>query len=182
MLSRLVVICANSSLSEKAMAKIGIIGAGSVGATIAYAAMIRGVARQISLFDIARTKVDAEVLDLNHGLLFAPQTTVDGSDDIEILRDCDVVVITAGAKQKPGQTRMDLAQANAQICARILPDVVRVAPGPPLLMVTNPVDVMTELALRLTGLSWERVIGSGTVLDSSRFRFLVARHCQVATQ
>jgi len=163
-------------------AKVGIIGAGSVGATIAYAAMIRGVARQISLFDIARTKVDAEVLDLNHGQLFAPQATVNGSDDIEVLRDSDVVVMTAGAKQKPGQTRLDLAAANVQICAKLLPEVVRVAPDAILLMVTNPVDVMTEVAIKLTGLPWERVIGSGTVLDSSRFRYLVAKHCQVAVQ
>ncbi len=163
-------------------AKVGIIGAGSVGATIAYAAMIRGVARQISLFDIARAKVDAEVLDLNHGQLFAPQATVDGSDDVEVLRGADVIVMTAGAKQKPGQTRMDLAAANAGICSKILPEAVRVAPDAIFLLVTNPVDVMTEVAIRLTGLPWERVIGSGTVLDSSRFRYLVAKHCQVAVQ
>lgn len=163
-------------------AKIGIIGAGSVGATIAYAAMIRGVARNITLFDIARSKVEAEVLDLNHGLLFVPQATVEGSDDIEVLRNCDIVVMTAGAKQKPGQTRMDLASANAQICAKILPEVVRVAPESILLLVTNPVDVITEIALKITGFEWQRVIGSGTVLDSSRFRYLVAKHCQVAVQ
>lgn len=163
-------------------AKVGIIGAGSVGATIAYAAMIRGVARQISLFDIARSKVEAEVLDLNHGLLFVPQATVDGSDDIEVLRDCDIVVMTAGAKQKAGQTRMDLAEANARICAAILPDVARVAPECMLLLVTNPVDVVTEIALKITGFEWNRVIGSGTVLDSSRFRYLLAKHCQVAVQ
>ena len=164
------------------MAKIGIIGAGSVGATIAYAALIRGVAREISLFDIARTKVEAEVLDLNHGLLFLPQAKVEGSDDLEVLRGADVVVMTAGAKQKPGQTRMDLAEANAQICAKLLPEVMRVAPGALLLMVTNPVDVVTEVARKLTGLPWERVVGSGTVLDSSRFRYLVAKHCDVAVQ
>ena len=164
------------------MAKIGIIGAGSVGATIAYAALIRGVAREISLFDIARSKVDAEVLDLNHGLLFAPQARVDGSDDLKILRGADVVVMTAGAKQKPGQTRMDLAKTNAQICEKVLPEVVRIAPETTLLMVTNPVDVVTEIALKVTGLPWPRVIGSGTVLDSSRFRYLVAKHCGVAVQ
>ncbi len=164
------------------MGKIGIIGAGSVGATIAYAALIRGVAREISLFDIARSKVDAEVLDLNHGLLFAPQAKVDGGDDVEVLRGADVVVMTAGAKQKPGQTRMDLAEANAQICKKILPEVMQVAPDALLLMVTNPVDVVTEVALKLTGLPWQRVVGSGTVLDSSRFRYLVAKHCNVAVQ
>ena len=163
-------------------AKIGIIGAGSVGATIAYAAMMRGVARQIALFDIAKAKVDAEVLDLNHGMLFAPQGSVEGSDDIEVLRGCDVVVMTAGAKQKPGETRMDLAAANARICAALLPKVVEVAPDALLLLVTNPVDVITQVAIKLTGLPWERVFGSGTVLDSSRFRFLIAQHCSVAVQ
>jgi L-lactate dehydrogenase len=163
-------------------AKIGIIGAGSVGATIAYAAMIRGVARQISLFDIAKTKVNAEVLDLNHGSLFVPPGIVEGSDDIEVLRGSDVVVMTAGAKQKPGETRMDLAQANANICAALLPKVIAVAPDALLLLVTNPVDVITQVAISLTGLPWQRVFGSGTVLDSSRFRFLVARHCGVAVQ
>lgn len=163
-------------------AKIGIIGAGSVGATIAYAAMIRGVARHISLFDIARTKVEAEVLDLNHGQLFAPQATVNGSDDVNVMRSADVVVMTAGAKQKPGQTRLDLAAANAALCAKILPEVVKVAPNAILLLVTNPVDVVTEVALKVTGLPRERVIGSGTVLDSSRFRYLIARHCDVAVQ
>jgi L-lactate dehydrogenase len=163
-------------------AKVGIIGAGSVGATIAYAAMIRGLARQISLFDIAKTKVNAEVLDLNHGMLFVPQGIVEGSDDIEVLRGSDVVVMTAGAKQKPGETRMDLAQANANICAALLPKVMEVAPDALLLLVTNPVDVITQVAISLTGLPWRRVFGSGTVLDSSRFRFLVAKHCGVAVQ
>lgn len=169
-------------MATERTAKVGILGAGSVGATIAYAAMIRGVARQIALFDIARTKVDAEVLDLNHGQLFAPQATVSGSDDVEVLRGADVIVMTAGAKQKPGQTRLDLAAANASICQKLLPEVVKVAPDAIFLMVTNPCDVMTEIAIRLTGLPWERVIGSGTVLDSSRFRYLLARHCQVAVQ
>ena len=163
-------------------AKIGIIGAGAVGATIAYAAMIRGVARQISLFDIAQPKVNAEVLDLNHGMLFVPPGTVEGSDDIEVLRGSDVIVMTAGAKQNPGQTRMDLAAANTAICAKLLPRVVQVAPDALLLLVTNPVDVITQVAIKMTGLPWERIFGSGTVLDSSRFRYLVAKHCRVAVQ
>ena len=163
-------------------AKVGIVGAGSVGATIAYAAMIRGVARQISLYDVNRSKVEAEVLDLNHGQLFAPEATVDGSDSIEALSGSDVVVITAGARQNPGQTRTDLVAANTRILEKLLPDVVRVAPGALLLMVTNPVDVITELAVEMTGMPWQRVFGSGTVLDSSRFRFLIARACGVAVQ
>ena len=169
-------------MTTRRTAKIGIIGAGSVGATIAYAAMIRGVARQISLYDIVPTKVHAEVLDLNHGMLFVPPGSVEGSDDIEVLRGCDVIVMTAGAKQRPGQTRIDLAAVNASICAKLLPRVVQVAPDALLLLVTNPVDVITQVVLKVTGLPAERVFGSGTVLDSSRFRFLIAERCSVAVQ
>src|SRR2546426_6385183 len=92
--------------------KIAIIGAGSVGATIAYACLIRGVGKHLALYDVNAAKVRAEVLDLNHGLQFVPMASVDGSDDIEVCRDAAVIVITAGAKQKVGQSRMDLAAAN----------------------------------------------------------------------
>ena len=101
--------------------KIGIVGAGSVGATIAYACMVRGVGKHISLFDVAKTKVEAEVLDLNHGLMFVPMAKVDGSDDLNVLERSDVVVVTAGAKQKPGQTRVELAETNAAICRKLIP-------------------------------------------------------------
>src|SRR3954467_11724538 len=147
--------------------KIAIIGAGSVGATIAYACLIRGVAKHVVLYDVNRAKVDAEVLDLNHGLQFVPMATVEGSDDLGICADADVVVVTAGAKQKPGQTRIDLAGANAAICRKLVPELVRLAPGAVFLMVTNPVDVITYVALKLSGLPRQRVLGSGTVLDSS---------------
>jgi L-lactate dehydrogenase len=160
--------------------KIGIVGVGSVGATIAYACMVRGVGKHISLYDLAKTKVEAEVLDLNHGLMFVPMARVDGSDDLNVLEHSDVIVVTAGAKQKPGQTRMDLAATNATICRTLIPDLLRVAPQAMLLMVTNPVDVLTYVALKLSGLESRRVLGSGTVLDSSRFRFLIAQRCAVA--
>src|SRR5215207_2243761 len=105
--------------------KIAVIGAGSVGATIAYACMARGVAQPIVLHDTNRQKVDAEVLDLNHGLQFVPMATIEGSDDMGICVDADVIVVTAGAKQKPGQSRMDLAHANADICRKMLPGLAR---------------------------------------------------------
>src|SRR3954471_8781598 len=117
--------------------KVAIVGAGSVGATIAYACMARGVAQHIVLYDTNRQKVDAEVLDLNHGLQFVPMATIEGSDDVAVCADADVVVVTAGAKQKPGQSRMDLAAANASICKKLIPDLVRLAPGAVLLLVTN---------------------------------------------
>ncbi len=162
--------------------KIGIIGAGRVGTTIAYAALIRGVAKQISLYDPTRSKVNAEVLDLNHGLMFVPMAAVEGSDDFEVLAGSDVVVVTAGTTHVPGQTRMDLAEANAAICLNLLPKVQRVAPSALILMVTNPVDVMTQIAITITGRDCACVFGSGTVLDSSRFRFLLARHFGVSVQ
>jgi len=162
--------------------KITIIGAGEVGATVAYACMIRDVCRHIALHDIQKTKVESQCLDLNHGLQFVPMATIEGSDDIGICAGSDVIVITAGAKQKPGQTRMDLAGANAAICKTIVPQIVKAAPDAILLVVTNPVDVITYVTLKLSGLSKERVLGSGTVLDSSRFRFLIAKRLKVAVQ
>jgi L-lactate dehydrogenase len=162
--------------------KLAIIGAGSVGATIAYASMIRGVAKSIALYDSNAAKVAAETLDLNHGLQFVAMASVEGSDDLEICRDASVVVVTAGAKQKPGQTRMDLASANTAICKELIPKLLAVAPEAILLMVTNPVDVITYVTLKISSLPRSRVMGSGTVLDSSRFRFLIAQRLRVAVQ
>jgi L-lactate dehydrogenase len=162
--------------------KIAIVGAGSVGATIAYACMIRGVGKQIALYDVNKTKVDAEILDLNHGLQFVPMASIEGSDDVAVCRDADVVVITAGAKQKPGQTRMELAATNVDICRKLVPALLNVAPNAIFLPVTNPVDVIAYITLKLSGLPQQRVFGSGTVLDSSRFRFLIAERLNVAVQ
>jgi L-lactate dehydrogenase len=162
--------------------KIAVVGAGSVGATIAYACLIRGIGRTIALYDTNAAKTRAEVLDLNHGLQFVPQATVVGSDDIEVCRDADLVAITAGAKQKPGQTRMELAEANVALSKALVPRLLEVAPDAILLLVTNPVDVVTYAALRYSDLPPRRVFGSGTVLDSSRLRLLVADHCGVAVQ
>ena len=169
-------------MQETRTSKIAVVGAGSVGATVAYACMIRGIGKQIALYDLNRAKVDAEVLDLNHGMQFVPMATVEGSDDVAVCADADVVVITAGAKQKPGQTRMDLAGANVEICKALIPQLMRLAPGAILLLVTNPVDVLTYAVSKISGLPSRRVLGSGTVLDSSRFRFLIARRCRVAVQ
>jgi L-lactate dehydrogenase len=162
--------------------KIAVVGAGSVGATIAYACMIRGVASRVAMFDRDARKVHAQTLDLNHGLQFVVPSTIEGSDDPAICANADVLVITAGAKQHHGQTRMDLASANTAICRDLLPGLLAVAPRALLLIVTNPVDVITYVADQITGLPRGRVFGSGTVLDSSRFRFLIARRLKVATQ
>jgi L-lactate dehydrogenase len=140
------------------------------------------VSKHVVLQDMNKAKVDAEVLDLNHGLQFVPAATVEGSDDAEICRGAQVVVVTAGAKQKPGQTRMDLAAANTSICRQIIPKLAAICPDAIFLLVTNPVDVITFIAQKLSGFPPARVFGSGTVLDSSRFRFLIAQRCKVAVQ
>jgi L-lactate dehydrogenase len=162
--------------------KVAIVGAGSVGATLAYASLIRGVAHDVVLYDMNAHKVEAEVLDLRHGLLFCPPANVDGSDDVAICADADVIAITAGAKQKPGQTRLELAGTNVEICRALIPDLLSVAPDAVILVVTNPVDVLTLAALKFSGLPKNRVLGSGTVLDSARLRDLIARYLGVASQ
>jgi L-lactate dehydrogenase len=160
--------------------KLAIVGAGAVGSTLAYAALTRGTARTVALMDVNKAKVDAEVLDLRHGGMFVPQVEILGSDDVEVCRDADVVVVTAGAKQQPGQTRLDLAEATVGLTRKILPGLVEVAPDAVFVMVTNPVDVVTYAAQQVSGLPPERVFGSGTVLDSSRLRAALAEHCGVA--
>ncbi|MBF1677719.1 MAG: L-lactate dehydrogenase, partial [Scardovia wiggsiae] len=126
--------------------KLAIIGAGAVGSTTAFAAAQRGVAREIVLEDIDKKHVEAEVLDMQHGSSFYPTVTFDGSDDIEICRDADIVVITAGARQKPGQSRLDLAGATVNIMKSIIPGAVEVAPNAIFMLITNPVDIVTYVA------------------------------------
>lgn len=159
---------------------VAVVGAGAVGATMAYAMLVRGSARRIVLHDINSAKVRAEVLDLGHGAMFTPQAEVDGSDDVAVCRGADVVVVTAGAKQRPGQSRMDLAGTTVELMKTILPPVLDVAPDAVYVMVTNPVDVVTYASLKITGLPPDRLFGSGTVLDSSRLRWLVSEACGVA--
>lgn len=162
--------------------KLAIVGAGAVGSTMAYAALMRGAARTVALYDINKAKVQAEALDLGHGIQFMPMAQVVGSDDIAVCADADIVMFTAGAKQKPGQTRLDLAEATISLVRKVLPAVVEVAPDATYVMVTNPVDVVTYAALRISGLPPSRLFGSGTVLDSSRLRYLIARETGVAVQ
>lgn len=166
---------------SRSTTKLAVVGAGAVGATLAFTALARGTARTVALMDVNKAKVDAEVLDLQHGGMFVPQAEVIGSDDVEVCRDADVVVVTAGAKQRPGQSRLDLAEATIELTRQILPGLVDVAPDAVFVMVTNPVDVVTYAAQQIAGLPPARVFGSGTVLDSSRLRAALAQHCGVAT-
>ncbi|MFF2269477.1 L-lactate dehydrogenase [Cellulosimicrobium cellulans] len=163
-------------------ARVAVVGAGSVGATLAYAVLIRGAAREVALYDVDTAKVRAQALDLAHGIQFMPMARVEGSDDVAVCAGADVVVVTAGAKQQPGQTRMDLAAKSVRLARTLMPQLVEVAPQAVYLMVTNPVDVVTYAALKYSGLPRAQVLGSGAVLDSSRFRYLIADHVGVAVQ
>lgn len=171
-----------TSPAPRSTAKVAVIGAGGVGATLAYAVLMRGSARELVLHDIDTTKVRAQALDLAHGIQFMPMAHVVGTDDIAACAGADVVVMTAGAKMKPGQTRTDLARSTIGLTRTLMPQLVDVAPDAVYVMVTNPVDVVTYAALRASGLPRERVLGSGTVLDSSRFRYLISQHVGVAVQ
>ena len=170
----------DTSRSSASPPTLAVIGAGSVGATIAYAALVRGTARHVVLHDVNAAKVEAEVLDLNHGLAFTPMGQVEGSDDIEVCRGARVVVVTAGAKQQPGQSRMELAESTLNLTRTLMPRLVEVAPDATYVMVTNPVDVVTTAALKVTGLPANQLFGSGTVLDSSRLRHAIATRLGVA--
>ena len=169
-------------LPDRRTTKLAVVGAGAVGATVAYAALMRGAARTVALYDIDKAKVEAEAADLGHGIQFMPMAEVVGSDDIAVCADADVVVVTAGAKQKPGQTRLDLAEATIKLTRMILPPLVEQAPNAVFVMVTNPVDIVTYAALKISGLPRAQLFGSGTVLDSSRLRYLIAQHTGVAVQ
>lgn len=160
--------------------KLAVIGAGGVGVSVAYAALIRGSASEVALYDIATEKVDAEVLDLAHGTQFT-SSSVSGGSDLSVVDGSDVVVVTAGAKQQPGQTRMELAGTNVRILQSLLPALMQHAPDAVYIIVTNPADVMTVVAQRITGLPAARVFGSGTVLDTSRLRWRLAQRAGVST-
>jgi L-lactate dehydrogenase len=160
--------------------RVAIVGAGAVGSTLAYAGLMRGFARTVVLYDIDEAKVEAEALDLAHGIQFMPQASVVGSSDVAVCEGADVVVVTAGAKQHPGQSRLDLAKSTVGLMDAVLPPLLDVAPDAIYILVTNPVDVVTFAALRKSGLPSERIFGSGTVLDSSRLRYRVAQECGVS--
>ncbi len=151
-----------------------------MGATTAFACLTRGTAGTIAIFDIDAGKTRAEVLDLNHGAAFVPRCDVIGSDDIAVTASSDIVVVTAGAKQKPGQTRLDLAGANVNMMRKLIPQLVEHSPDAIIILVTNPCDVVTYAAQKFSGLPRQRVFGSGTVLDSARFRFLLAERIGVS--
>jgi L-lactate dehydrogenase len=162
------------------MSKISVVGAGAVGTATAYALLIKEVASEIALYDIAADKVEAEVLDLAHGTQFTGFSRIYGGSDIAVTADSDLIIVTAGAKQKPGQTRLDLAGTNVAILKDMLPELLRHSPNAIFMLVTNPCDVLAVVAQKITGLPSNRIFASGTVLDSARLRWVIAERFKVS--
>ena len=156
------------------MSKITVIGAGSVGATIANDLMIQGTASEIVLVDINKQKAFGEALDIYQGAPFCSPAIV-RSGDYEAAANSDIVIITSGLPRKPGQTRLELAQVNVNILKDITPQIVRVAPKAIYIIVSNPVDVLTYVFHKISGLPEHQIIGSGTILDTSRLQSALAK-------
>ncbi len=152
--------------------KVSVVGAaGNVGATGAYAMLLNGIATDLVLIDIFKDKVDGVKMDFMHSSALVPAVNVSASDDFAAAEGSNLVVITAGARQKEGETRLQLIETNRKIFGDLIPKLVKAAPEAIFLIVSNPVDVLTYEAIKLAGLPKGRVFGSGTVLDTARFRF-----------
>lgn len=151
--------------------KISVIGCGSVGATTAYSLLLRGVPTHLTLIDVRKEQAEGLDLDLEHSIPFTSYCRIKNSGDVKDCKGSDLVVITAGKRQSPGQTRLDLIKDNKKIFADIIPKIAKAAPNAILLIVSNPVDVLTYEAIKLSKFPWQRVFGSGTILDSARFQF-----------
>lgn len=159
--------------------KIGIVGAGQVGSTAAYALILRGIGSEIVLVDLNRDFARAQAQDLVHATPFAHPTAVRAGDYPD-LRGARVVIVAAGVNQKPGESRLELLERNADVFRDVIPVVLERAPDAVLLIATNPVDPMTRIATAISGLPSRRVIGSGTILDTARFRALLAAHLDIS--
>ncbi len=164
---------------KPATRKVSVVGAGGVGAAIGFAALIKGVALDVALYDLDFAKAEAEASDIRHGLRFIGSSTVAGGSDPSLMRNSNVVVVTAGAKQRAGESRLDLVARNSEIVRSVVPTIREQAPDASILVVSNPVDVLTHVAWQESGLDRSRVFGSGTVLDSSRLQIHLAQHCRV---
>jgi L-lactate dehydrogenase len=158
--------------------RVVIVGTGMVGSTAAFAIMTQGIASEIVLIDMNKKKSQGEAMDMEHGLSFVPEAKI-WAGDYKDCKDADVVVICGGMAQKPGQTRMDLAKINVKIITDIVKNIKKYTKKAIILMVTNPLDVLTYTALKVSGYPKNQVFGTGTTLDSSRFRYLLGEKFKI---
>jgi L-lactate dehydrogenase len=158
--------------------KISIIGCGNVGIRYAYALIIKGIAREIVLVDIDRKRLEGEVMDLSHTAPYTSPVDIIAGDYEDIV-DSDIIVITAGRGQKPGETRLDLVNKNVELFKEIIPKIKKQAPQSIYLIVSNPVDILSYVTYKISKKPKYEVLGSGTTLDTARFRYLLAKNCHV---
>lgn len=159
--------------------KVSIIGCGNVGATTAYALLLDGIITDLALIDNNKEKAEGIGLDLEHSLPFTPNVKLSAGDDYMLCADSDIVIITAGKRQAEGETRLDLIKANRAIFEEMIPKIKKNAPNSILLIVTNPVDVLTYEAQRISGFPANRVFGTGTTLDTARLRFHISEKIKI---
>lgn len=167
-------------MKKQCMNRVAVIGTGFVGSSYAFALMNQGIADELVLIDVNKEKAKGDVMDLNHGKVFAPKPMNIWHGDYQDCQDADLVVICAGTNQKPGETRLDLVDKNINIFKTIVDSVMKSGFDGVFLVATNPVDILTYATWKFSGLPKERVIGSGTILDTARFRFLLSEYFQVA--
>ncbi len=158
--------------------KVAIIGCGFVGSASAYSLMQSGLFTEMVMIDVDKDRAEGEALDISHGLAFAKPMKI-YAGDYDDISDAAVVIVTAGANQKPGETRLDLVKKNTKIFKSIIPEITSRNTDCILVIVSNPVDILTEVALKISGMDERRVIGSGTVLDTARLKYLLGEHLQV---
>ncbi|XP_053677271.1 L-lactate dehydrogenase [Anopheles nili] len=160
--------------------KVTVVGIGQVGMACAFSILTQNVSSEIALIDVNADKLQGEMLDLQHGSAFMKNAKIQAGTDFSVSAGSRLIIITAGVRQKEGESRLDLVQRNTDILKGIIPKLVAQSPDCTLLVVSNPVDILTYVAWKLSGLPKNRVIGSGTNLDSSRFRFLMSQRLGVA--
>jgi L-lactate dehydrogenase len=158
--------------------KVCIVGCGNVGMRYAYSMMIGGVAREMVLVDYNKSKAEGEAMDLSHGAPFVSPIKI-YAGDYKDSANSDLVVITAGRGQKQGETRIDLIKGNAEIFKTIIPEIVKYSPKAIILVATNPVDILSYITYKISGKPSREIIGSGTVLDTARFRYLISKELNV---
>ncbi|MCF6094866.1 L-lactate dehydrogenase [Microaerobacter geothermalis] len=162
----------------KKHSKIVVVGCGAVGSTFAYTVLVKGMVNELVLIDVNPDKAEGDALDLNHGILLAQPMKIKAGT-YEDCKGADIIVIAAGANQKPGETRLDLMQRNVTIFREIIGEIIQYNQDGILLIATNPVDILTYVAQKISGWPKERVMGSGTLLDTARFRYLIAKKLDI---
>ncbi|MCI8361768.1 MAG: L-lactate dehydrogenase [Clostridia bacterium] len=162
--------------------KIVLVGTGFVGMSMAYSMLNRGGIGELVLIDIDKEKTVGEEMDLSHGLPFAPQKMVIKAGDYTDCKDAEIVVVTAGVAQKPGQTRLELAEVNTKIVKEITKNIMASGFNGIIIVASNPVDLMAYVVYKVSGLPKNKVIGSGTVLDTARLRYMIADYMDVSSK